>query len=49
MRWNYQSIPKLQLCSRWSLGMDTKYKFLLGMWLEEDGEDIVEESITNVY
>ena len=25
MGWNYLSIPKLQWCNRWSLGMDTQF------------------------
>ena len=29
MRWNYLSIPKLQRCSRWSLGMDKKFHLTL--------------------
>ena len=32
--WNYLSIPKLQRCNRWSLGMDKWFlsHTLLGMW-----------------
>ena len=35
MGWNYLSTPKLQLCNRWSLGMDKLISphTLLGVWL----------------
>ena len=29
MGWNYLSIPKLQRCNRWSLGMDTQFHLTL--------------------